>query len=185
MRKQQRRTKDLVGKTFGRLFVIGYESGIGRKVTGKYVCLCSCGETTKVISRSLSSGETQSCGCLQKERASRANSLRPFESLYNHFLRTAKHQGWRTEITYSNFLEYTKEKLCHYCFSKVAWSLLDKEGNPWCYNLDRKDSSVGYSRDNVVVCCKKCNRGKSDLFTYEEWWRMTECFRKEASLGIR
>ena len=37
------------------------------------------------------------------------------------------------------------------------------------YNLDRKDSIKGYTKENCVVCCKRCNRAKSNLFSYEEW----------------
>ena len=53
---------DLLGKTFGRLKVISYKSGYWK-------CSCSCGNITHVKTSSLVSGRTQSCGCLQKERA--------------------------------------------------------------------------------------------------------------------
>jgi hypothetical protein len=45
--------------------------------------------------------------------------------------------------------------------------------------LDRRDNSLGYVPGNVVVACKRCNYGKSDDFTYEEWLGMTEYFRKK------
>ena len=35
------------------------------------------------------------------------------------------------------------------------------------YNLDRKDNSIGYSKNNCVVCCSTCNYIKGDKFTYE------------------
>ena len=34
-------------------------------------------------------------------------------------------------------------------------------------NLDRVDSSRGYSNDNVVPCCLRCNKMKSDMTTQE------------------
>lgn len=37
------------------------------------------------------------------------------------------------------------------------------------YYLDRKDSFEGYSVENCVVCCSRCNQAKSNFFTYEQW----------------
>ena len=62
--------KDLTGQKFGRLTVI--EKTTERK-NGKIVwkCLCDCGSGKEVYvtSGGLNSGNTQSCGCLQKEMA--------------------------------------------------------------------------------------------------------------------
>lgn len=49
---------------------------------------------------------------------------------------------------------------CHYCQSQLA---------PSGHGLDRLDSDLGYTRDNVVPCCKECNMAKSDAFTPEEF----------------
>ena len=59
------RNTDLTGKRFGRLTVIGRaEKG---KFGSAWLCKCDCGKE-KVVSRShLTSGETRSCGCLQRE----------------------------------------------------------------------------------------------------------------------
>lgn len=34
--------------------------------------------------------------------------------------------------------------------------------------IDRKDNSLGYTKDNSVPCCHKCNRAKMDM-KYDEW----------------
>lgn len=57
---------DISGQTFGRLTVI--ESIVG----GKQRCICSCGNIVEVLTYNLKNGNTQSCGCLQKERTSQA-----------------------------------------------------------------------------------------------------------------
>lgn len=67
MEKQIRKSKpkiDLTGKQFGYLTPIYYIKG------SKWHCRCKCGNELDVDTRSLNNGRTQSCGCLQKQRAS-------------------------------------------------------------------------------------------------------------------
>lgn len=62
----------MVGKKFERLTVIK-ESG--RKYSQvAWECSCSCGHMTTVCGHSLRVGDSQSCGCLQKEIAGRKAS---------------------------------------------------------------------------------------------------------------
>lgn len=56
--------KNLLGKKFGRLIPIEW---IGN---GRWHCKCDCGNEVNVITCNLINGNTQSCGCLQKDRAS-------------------------------------------------------------------------------------------------------------------
>lgn len=66
MEKQVRQSKpriDLTEKTFTYLTAKYYVKG------GKWHCVCKCGNELDVDTRNLNSGHTQSCGCLQKEKA--------------------------------------------------------------------------------------------------------------------
>lgn len=63
--------KDLTNQQFGRLVVLK------NLPKGKKLCKCQCGNIVEVETNNLTSGNTQSCGCLQKERSSQAN----FQSL--------------------------------------------------------------------------------------------------------
>ena len=56
---------DLVGKKFGRLLVT--ELAYIKNNNTYWRCLCDCGNETIVVSYSLTSGHTISCGCRQKE----------------------------------------------------------------------------------------------------------------------
>jgi len=67
-KNSDKRVKDIVGQTFGRLTVISLLPKIEGKGR-KWLCLCSCGNYTKVETCSLSGGKTRSCGCLSKEVA--------------------------------------------------------------------------------------------------------------------
>ena len=58
---------NLIGEKFGRLTVQEWAGN------GKWKCLCECGNTVLVQTDNLKSGNTKSCGCYQKEQASKAN----------------------------------------------------------------------------------------------------------------
>ena len=68
---------DLTGKKFGRLTVIK-RVGSNKKRQALWLCKCKCGKLTKTSTYSLKSGKTKSCGCLQREIASRIG----FKSLF-------------------------------------------------------------------------------------------------------
>lgn len=58
--------QDLAGKLFGRLTVISFS---GRHANGKtmWLCRCECGKEVAVVSGSLKSGNTKSCGCFNDQ----------------------------------------------------------------------------------------------------------------------
>ena len=58
-----------LGERFGRLVAIEHLPG------GKYLCQCDCGNIVEVKTGNLTNGNTQSCGCLQKDRTSEASFI--------------------------------------------------------------------------------------------------------------
>lgn len=60
---------DLSGQVFGRLTVI---SRAENDKTGKtkWICMCTCGNIKHVLSNSLRTGRSRSCGCMKGNRAS-------------------------------------------------------------------------------------------------------------------
>ncbi len=64
---------NLTGKRFGKLMVVEW-AGSSKYRYATWLCQCDCGTVTKVLSGSLVSGHTRSCGCLRK-RASRTRRL--------------------------------------------------------------------------------------------------------------
>lgn len=61
-----RATKNLTGKTFSRLTVIGPD-----QTKGYWKARCACGNIKVVRGASLTSGNTKSCGCLARENPGR------------------------------------------------------------------------------------------------------------------
>src|SRR6266508_728705 len=58
---------DLVGRKFGRLTVTGRAGNDGHG-HAMWACLCECGTTITVARGALRTRETQSCGCLKRQR---------------------------------------------------------------------------------------------------------------------
>lgn len=78
---------DLTGKIFGRLYVCKPVRKCGRN--NVYLCQCDCGNYTEVLQSNLIQGKSSSCGCYQKELASKRFSkhgkrnTRLYEIYYN------------------------------------------------------------------------------------------------------
>lgn len=59
--------RDMIGLRFGRLVV---SEMLEERMYGKtaFLCLCDCGNTTKIVGTSLNNGNTKSCGCLLRSQ---------------------------------------------------------------------------------------------------------------------
>lgn len=78
--------EDLTNKTFGYLTPVYYIKG------GKWHCKCKCGKEIDVDTRNLNSGHTQSCGCLQKEKAG-LNNVIDMTNFENDTLKVIERSG--------------------------------------------------------------------------------------------
>lgn len=63
--------RDLTGQRFGRLTALYYISRDDRVKTSYWHCRCDCGNELDVSTMSLLRGTTQSCGCWDREQATR------------------------------------------------------------------------------------------------------------------
>lgn len=88
------RIMDLEGKKFGRLTVLKFDSV--RNTNSYFHCICECGNQIVVAGCSLKQGQTKSCGCLHKEKTSKANSKHGHTSNYS---RSPEYRSWRSMIT--------------------------------------------------------------------------------------
>ena len=98
--------KSLVGQKFGRLSVLEYvENKLYPSGTSvRYCrCCCECGKEKVVLEPDLKSGNTQSCGCLQRERV-RASRIKDLTGQQFGRLHVVKYEGAKKE----------KNKVYHY-----------------------------------------------------------------------
>lgn len=164
--------EDITGRQFNRLIAI--EICGRRESTGVtlWKCLCTCGNYTVVGVSELKNNNTQSCGCLNKERVRSKQALDLGQAAFNRVLLSyrlsARRKHREFSLTESDFRELI-QRPCHYCgveYSNVSVSRSNT--GDFKYNgLDRVDSSRGYTLDNVVSCCGRCNTAKLDMTTDE------------------
>ena len=168
------------GDRYGKLVILKFvDSGPFLQC----LCKCDCG-TTKLIRRTnlkQCRGGTKSCSCLKHdaETFARSKRIRPLEARYNKLVDMAAKRGIAVNLSYESYVEFSSEGRCHYCHVNIDWAPHCTHNSMKGYNLDRTNSGVGYVKENLVVCCARCNRGKGNWFSYDEWWKMTACFREE------
>lgn len=137
----------------------------------------SCDNEIKIKARSRLKTATGLCVKCNNQRmhpkALIARRIRKYESCYNILKSNHKKRNIEINLTYEEFLTFITINQCTYCNKDINWK---PHGNH-NYYLDRKDNNKGYSLENCVVCCAKCNKGKREIYTYEEWYGMTKYFR--------
>jgi len=89
---------------------------------------------------------------------------------FTHYKSGAKQRGLEFSLTKEQFETYW-QKSCFYCGDKIK-----------TIGLDRIDNSKGYTIDNVVPCCKICNRMKMNLNKDEFILQCKKITMKGASL---
>jgi len=79
-------------------------------------------------------------------------------------------RGMEFDLTLDQYASLIADKRCHYCGEETP-----KTGT----GLDRKNSFLGYSEENCVPCCRRCNeiRGKDNI-SYSEMFEVIKLLRK-------
>ena len=155
---------DLIGNRFGKLIVSEYNGN------SKWKCQCDCGNITFVATSSLNQGLTKSCGCLSSRNiVGNINKLPEGEAIKNALYRAYKYSAKSRSLDFSlskeSFLEIINKK-CFYCGEKPSTYKYSISGNGSyiLYNgIDRVNSTIGYTDENTVPSCSKCNYAKGSL----------------------
>lgn len=157
---------DLTGKRFGKLLVL---KSIGSRREGKrkyrwWLCKCDCGNIKAIRGGHLTSvGGTNSCGCLKVTKLLPEGES-TFNSLFWSYKYQAKLRGIEFKLSKKLFRKLITQNCC-YCDSKPTPTKKSKKskGVFICNGIDRIDSTIGYTKENCVPCCKRCNWMKSDM----------------------
>jgi hypothetical protein len=180
------RVKQEVGNRYGRLLVVEHAGSNGWGAA-QWLCRCDCGKEIIVAGTLLRQGKVKSCGCLRlgkkrkphkdggKRGSYRLSKEASLNHLYSSYKRGARDRGLVFELTKREFRHLTQEP-CFYCGVEPKQKVWNggSADDTYIYNgLDRKDNDKGYTIDNVVPCCKRCNRAKN-VMPAEEFVEMAE-----------
>jgi len=174
-RKREAVARSMLGKKFGRLVVL--ERAAVRKGRQYWKCLCACGSYVEVFTKNLRSGHTQSCGCLQQERAAQnkhRKGKRPGNwkgeggmsgSHWGRILWAARSRGLKISVThkYCVALLNKQGERCALTGEPLRFPAIGEPLSATTASLDRIDSTKGYTPDNVQWVHKGIQRMKSDL----------------------
>lgn len=141
---------------------------------------CKCGREKVICINNVRCGNSTCCGLSPCRGTERDKDVEVgYKAILYVYKKHAKDRGFTFDLDYDYFKELTKGN-CHYCGIEPiqVYQLKNpktgkiRSGIPITYNgIDRVDSSKGYFNDNVVTCCKICNRAKSNLSLndFKDW----------------
>lgn len=135
---------------------------------------CSCGHIS--VSTIANLERSKFCkNCIPRVGTFKSGDITGFRRLLNRY-RYSKIGRKCFKLSVKKFRELTSSN-CYYCnslpnyISKIEISKNKPpkgKGLPYIYNgIDRLDSSKGYTNNNVVPCCGKCNKAKLDMSVKE------------------
>jgi len=174
---------DLTGLVFGRLTVFRRDEI--KKGLHHWMCVCECGNEKSIAGQSLKAGQTNSCGCLQKEKAKSQkipNGGAAKNKLYGQYANKSKKRGYSFELTKDEFLIKTSEQ-CYYCGTPPT-AVFKSKTSSYVYNgIDRVDNKQGYTTINTVACCSICNYAKRELSSkdFSAWVKRIYAYQKSRS----
>lgn len=161
--------KDLTGKTFGHLYVIGV-ADVSRNGHYRYHVRCSCSTEKTILGTHLIQGNTTHCGCSKGKPRHWKGSGSVSATYFNSVKRGAEGGKGRKPISFDISIDYIADLLDEQQKGKCALTGLDISVKDKTASLDRIDSSLGYIKDNVQWLHKDVNMMKrhysQDYFKY-------------------
>jgi hypothetical protein len=165
---------NLIGQKFGRLIVIK-QARKDKNGHIHWLCKCSCNKIKIVRGNSLKCGQTQSCGCLQKERTATTHNKHNCSQRGQKF-RT--YRTWKTMIQRctnhndTNYDNYGNRGItvCKRWMNFLNF-LKDMGERPIEHSIDRRNNYEGYCKENCYWATleqQARNKRNNHLETYND-----------------
>jgi 5-methylcytosine-specific restriction endonuclease McrA len=169
-----------IGDVVGCNVVIGqseqYVSPQGKRHNRWKLKCNDCGRVKTTDTGIINQGRASSCRCkMQSEEITKRRAESNIKvgcgvrEVFGDYVRGAVQRGYEFSLTLQD-VDTIVSQDCHYCGQPP--SMVKKRANNFLHNgIDRKDNNLGYIIDNVVPCCKVCNRikhvlSKQDFLTH-------------------
>lgn len=144
-----------IGKQYHNLKIL--DILFDKKLTEAKI-LCFCGKEFITNWNSVKTYRRKSCGCLKKQKYNEIG-----RNLYERYKNSALKRNYEFSLTLDNFVELTSDK-CYYCHIDPKQIHGKNHKIPYVYNgIDRVDNDFGYTVENCVTACGKCNILKRDI----------------------
>lgn len=175
MRYSLGRSKEIIGKVFGKWTVLSRtrRPNPGGEFTYLAVCQCECGTIKEIVVAHLRNGRSRSCGCdksrYEKMTGSGNGKFRGYKDIrgtvWSHIKNGALNRGIQFLIQIEEVWElYEKQgRRCALTGMPIVFSKLRENSTA---SLDRIDSTKAYTLDNVWWVHKDVNIMKN-IYTAE------------------
>lgn len=158
---------DMVGKKFGRLFIIKH--AYNKKGRSFWLCKCECGNEKVICGKDIRNGSIKSCGCYMRERI--------IETHWNPDITNEERQCGRFYPEYREWRKLVYERdnyTCQRCGD-------DKGGNLVAHHIESYNSNKELRTVllNGVTLCKDCHKDFHHQYgcgdnTREQWEEFNE-----------
>jgi len=153
----------LLGKQFGDLTVIK-EAGRNRWCQIMWLCKCKCGNEKIIHGRNLECGDSKTCGCGKFGSGKNNSNWKGYEKMPGSFWYHLKYGAGKRKLDFLVDQEETYKLLENQQFKCALSNLpIGFNNTTATASLDRKDSSKGYTIDNVWWLHKDVNIMKWDF----------------------
>ena len=161
------------GEKRGRLTLIKRSFSKNGRCYGEFNCDCGRKIITEISN--VNKSRQISCGCIKKEswfHRRIADGEASFNALFSRYKKGAEYRNLSFEIKKEEFRKIVTQK-CHYC-NRSPSNFSTKSGSsgnlltPFCCNgIDRIENNKGYTKENCVPCCARCNKMKHKLAQHD------------------
>jgi hypothetical protein len=143
---------DITGNVYGRIKVLSFLC-LDHDNKAVWDCLCECGSKLPILGKSLRSGLTKSCGCLQKERAAECATKHGYAGTWkgNSTPEYVAYQNAQARCTNPKCDKYSYYggRGIKFLFNSFSQFIADVGPKPKGRTLDRIDNNGNYEPGNV------------------------------------